>query len=110
MESQLTTILIAAAVVIAGTFVLKKLLGSFVKLAGLAGVAFLGRREGVGANGFDWVEGQDLTVILAAAFFGLVVGFVLNAFMFKEDGFGRHFFVPLIAVAFTYVAALVTQL
>jgi hypothetical protein len=110
METQLTTILIAAAVVIAGTFVLKKLLGSAVKLAGLMAVALLGRREGLGATGFDWVEGQDLTVIAASAFFGLIVGVILNAFMFKEDGFGRHFFVPLIAVAFSYVTALVMEL
>lgn len=110
MDSQLIAILVAAAIVIAGTFVLKKVLGSALKVAGLAVVAFLGRREDVGADGFGWMEPYDGMIILSAAVFAWITGMVMNAFVFREDGFGRHFFVPLIAVAMAYVAALLIDL
>ncbi|NNU15398.1 hypothetical protein HK107_03530 [Parvularcula sp. ZS-1/3] len=110
MDSQLIIILVAVAIVIAGTFVLKRILGTAVKLAGLGVVAFLARRQDIGAQGYDWVQGLDVTVIAAAALFGWVVGIILNLFVFREDGFGRHFFVPLIAVAMSYAAALLIEL
>jgi hypothetical protein len=107
MDNQLMVILIAAAVVIAGTFVLRKLLGSALKIAGLLVVAFLARRADQNFSGFDWVWAEPNLVILASgAIFGWIVGMVMNVFIFREDGFGRHFFVPLIAVAATYIAVL----
>lgn len=110
MDNQLIVIGIAAVVVIAATFVLRNIAGLALRLAGLGTVAFLGHRQALGAAGFGWIEGQDATVIGASALFGLVVAMVLNAFVFREDGFARHFFVPLIAVGLTYAAAFLTKL
>lgn len=110
MDTQLIIILIAAAVVIAGTFVLRRIAGSAIKLAGLGAVAFLGRRQDVGATGYDWVNSEDLQIIVAAAVFGWIVGIVLRLFAFREDGFGKHFIVPLVAVGLSYAAALLIKL
>lgn len=110
MDMQLITILIAAAVVVAGTFVIRSVFGSVIKILGLAAVAFLARRQDLGVEGFGWLSSTDLTVIVAAALFGWVVGVIMNLFVFREDGFGRHFFVPLIAVAMSYGAALLIEL
>lgn len=103
-------VLVAAAIVIAGTFILKSLTSGIIKIVGLMIVAFLGRRADLGATGFGWVEGQDVTVIVAAALFGWISGIVLSSFVFKSDGFGRHFFIPIIAVGLTYLAAIFIEL
>lgn len=110
MDTQLIIILIATAVVIAGTFVLRSFASVGIKLAGLGAVAFLGRRQDVGATGYDWVNALDMQVIAAAAIFGWVTGLALRLFVFREDGFGKHFLVPLVAVGLTYAAALFIQL
>jgi len=110
MENQLFIILAAVAAVIAGTFILKAMLGNIFKIAGLLVVAFLSLRQDVGASGFDWVLPYQMVIILGAALFGWLVHIVANVAVFKEDGFGRHFFSPLIAVAATYLAAMLVEL
>ncbi|MEM1379027.1 MAG: hypothetical protein AAGH41_00230 [Pseudomonadota bacterium] len=110
MDSTFIAILVAAVAVVAGTFVLKAIMGSLLKIVGLIAVAFFGRREQVGADGFTWVVLYDGAIILGAALAGWLVSIALNLVVFRKDGFGRHFFSPLIAVAFTFVAAYLTQI
>ena len=110
MDSTFIAILVAAAAVVAGTFILKAMMGSLIKIVGLVVVAFFGRREQVGAEGIDWVLPYDMAIIFGSAIVGWIVSIMLNTLVFREDGFGRHFFSPLIAVGFTYAAAYLTQL
>ena len=110
MDTQLIIILVATAMVIAGTFVLRKVAAGAIKLAGLAVVAFLGRRQDVGAVGYDWMNSEDIQIIVAAAIFGWLGGIALRLFAFREDGFGKHFVVPMVAVGLAYAAALLIKL
>ncbi|MEM9839416.1 MAG: hypothetical protein AAF830_09725 [Pseudomonadota bacterium] len=110
MDSTLVVVLVAAVAVVAATFILKALMANILKLGGLLVVAFFGRREQVGADGIDWLVPYDMAIILGAAVGGWIVSVLLNLVVFREDGFGRHFFSPLIAVAFTFVAGYLIQL
>lgn len=110
MDSTLVVVLVAAAAVVAATFILKALMANILKLGGLLIVGFFGRREQVGAEGFDWLVPYDMAIILGAALGGWIVTILLNLMVFRQDGFGRHFFSPLIAVGFTFAAGYLIQL
>lgn len=110
MDSQFIAVLVAAAAVIAATFLLKAVLASILRLVLLAIVAFFGRREAVGAQGFDWILPYDLVLILGAAIAGWLVGGLMNFVFFRQQGFSRAVVSPLLAVAVTYLAALFVQI
>jgi len=105
MNAELMTILIAAGVVILGTFFLKSIFGIIFRVGGLALVAYFARRPDDSAETLSWITQDDLAIIGASAFFGLIVAMIMNAFVWREDGLGRHLFTPLIAVAASYLAA-----
>ncbi|NRA30457.1 MAG: hypothetical protein HRU11_09355 [Parvularculaceae bacterium] len=106
MESQFILVIGVVAAVIAATFILKAMMANILKIAGLLVVGFLSLREAVGAIGFDWILPYQMVIVVAAAFVGWVVSLGLNLVIFRENGFGRAFFSPIIAVACTYVAAI----
>ncbi|MEE4208392.1 MAG: hypothetical protein V2I43_03895 [Parvularcula sp.] len=105
MSPTFLTILVGVALVVAATFLLKTALSVLFKVAGLAVVALIARREEIGARGWEWIDGSELVTIISAALFGYVVSVVMAAMVFREDGLGRHFGAPLIAVAAAYGAA-----
>ncbi|MEO1657060.1 MAG: hypothetical protein AAFR65_05015 [Pseudomonadota bacterium] len=105
MESQFALTLGAAAVVILGTFFVKTALGTVIRLGGLAGVAYMARRPDDTEALFSWLTSSDLQAIGVSAVFGLLVAMIMNAFVWREDGFGRHFFTPMLAVAASFLAS-----
>jgi len=110
MDMQLITILVAVGVVVLGTFILKKTLSFLLRLGGLGVISFLARANQQGQEGFTWMDTDDFIVIGSAAAFGFAVALVLNSLIFREDGLGRHFGVPIIAAAITYGAALLIEI
>lgn len=106
MESQFILVIGVVAAVIAATFILKAMMANILKISGLLIVGFLSLREHIGAIGFDWLLPYQMVIIVAAAAVGWVVSLVLNLLVFRESGFGKNFFSPIIAVACTYIAAI----
>ena len=110
MSSELLVLLIAAGVVMLGTFFLKSIFGTVFRLAGLAVIAYFARRPDGASDYVSWLTKDDFTVIAASALFGLIVALVLNGFFWRESKIGRHVFTPLIAVVACYAAAYTVNL
>ncbi|MEO1042566.1 MAG: hypothetical protein AAFX52_09760 [Pseudomonadota bacterium] len=105
MSNELITILIAAGLVMLGTFFLRSAFGIIFRLGGLAVIAYFARRPDDEESAFGWVTPDDIAIIGASAAFGFIVAMILNGFVWRESKLGRHLFTPFIAIAACYAAA-----